>query len=740
MSKILTAFFVAASLVATPAVAQMTPISFEDWGRILISAGPAGPPRPQGLQCPAGATGSQGTAGVADARDLQGAAGRVGRQVPQGPADPVEPQDPQGPAGIGNCDPPPLSGARTFYLRNGGNDNADGLSDATAWATLAKVQNYADTVGFSGGDSVLLRGGDVFEGALNLGAGDIVNTTALSPFRIGRYGVGYPTLMATGGSAMAKTAAIMFDQTSHVVVEDLKLRVSAAGAGMVGSGVFIRNSHPTTEHTNFTVQRIDAQGFTAPARTDAATEGAHIYYECSGQGGLSDLKFFDNILHGADPSSQDFGGIKGWGKCFNIVARGNHVWNMGSQNVMANHASGILLNHVNRFGTRAGGGGLAEYNLVHDIGANWDRCGGPVGIWAHASDSVVIQFNEAFRVRSLLPKNVRCDENGIGLDAGGAAVTNNVVQYNYSHDNGGSGFYHWGDGSSTNNIFRFNISANNNQDLSTSFGEFSFNGRSGAPTGHVEVYNNVLFATPSSKQQKAVFVFQGLNAGMPAATSIIANNVLSQAPGQFGTASMINGNQNTPLPQWRNNIHHVRSTSQTPIRYMSWGGGAAQNQHSSYAAWAAVSGETGGLNTNPLFVGPGTEPADFALQPTSPAIGAGVPVDLPAGFMDFYGTVVSPPFNIGAWEGGSGPIIMLSGLTVPTGAAQGTDIGTFSVANSPGGTWTFRLVTHAMERVRLSGTTLQVATQPIDQAYLWLGVQATNGSVTLKRYFRVTPQ
>jgi hypothetical protein len=36
---------------------------------------------------------------------------------------------------------------------------------------------------------------------------------------------------------------------------------------------------------------------------------------------------------------------------------------------------------------------------------------------------VVIQFNEAFRVRGLLPKNVRCDQNGIGLDAGGAAVT-----------------------------------------------------------------------------------------------------------------------------------------------------------------------------------------------------------------------------------------------------------------------------------------------------------------------------
>jgi hypothetical protein len=48
------------------------------------------------------------------------------------------------------------AGAATFYVRNGGDDSADGRSPATAWATLNKVNAYS----FSAGDSVLLHEGD----------------------------------------------------------------------------------------------------------------------------------------------------------------------------------------------------------------------------------------------------------------------------------------------------------------------------------------------------------------------------------------------------------------------------------------------------------------------------------------------------------------------------------------------------------------------------------------------------
>jgi parallel beta-helix repeat protein len=48
--------------------------------------------------------------------------------------------------------------AATYYVRNGGNDSADGRSHGTAWASLNKVNSY----GFAAGDVVLLHEGSRF--------------------------------------------------------------------------------------------------------------------------------------------------------------------------------------------------------------------------------------------------------------------------------------------------------------------------------------------------------------------------------------------------------------------------------------------------------------------------------------------------------------------------------------------------------------------------------------------------
>jgi hypothetical protein len=48
--------------------------------------------------------------------------------------------------------------SKTYYVKNGGNDNASGLSDAEAWATLSKVQNSR----FNPGDKILLKCGSTW--------------------------------------------------------------------------------------------------------------------------------------------------------------------------------------------------------------------------------------------------------------------------------------------------------------------------------------------------------------------------------------------------------------------------------------------------------------------------------------------------------------------------------------------------------------------------------------------------
>jgi hypothetical protein len=51
-----------------------------------------------------------------------------------------------------------LSYAATYYVKNGGNDNASGLSDGNAWATIAKVNASA----FSPGDTICFKKGSVW--------------------------------------------------------------------------------------------------------------------------------------------------------------------------------------------------------------------------------------------------------------------------------------------------------------------------------------------------------------------------------------------------------------------------------------------------------------------------------------------------------------------------------------------------------------------------------------------------
>ena len=54
--------------------------------------------------------------------------------------------------------------ATDYYVKNGGNDNASGTSDATAWATIKKVNSFS----FKPGDRILFRCGDTWREQLTL--------------------------------------------------------------------------------------------------------------------------------------------------------------------------------------------------------------------------------------------------------------------------------------------------------------------------------------------------------------------------------------------------------------------------------------------------------------------------------------------------------------------------------------------------------------------------------------------
>ena len=56
--------------------------------------------------------------------------------------------------------------AATYYVKNGGDDSADGLSDVNAWATIAKVNSYSSASGFHPGDTICFAMGSVWRETL----------------------------------------------------------------------------------------------------------------------------------------------------------------------------------------------------------------------------------------------------------------------------------------------------------------------------------------------------------------------------------------------------------------------------------------------------------------------------------------------------------------------------------------------------------------------------------------------
>ncbi len=54
--------------------------------------------------------------------------------------------------------------ATDYYVKNGGNNSADGRSDATAWATVSKVNSAT----FNAGDVIHFKCGDTWRELLNV--------------------------------------------------------------------------------------------------------------------------------------------------------------------------------------------------------------------------------------------------------------------------------------------------------------------------------------------------------------------------------------------------------------------------------------------------------------------------------------------------------------------------------------------------------------------------------------------
>jgi hypothetical protein len=541
---------------------------------------------------------------------------------------------------------PAQAAGRTYYVSPSGNDSNSGISTASPWRTIDKVNSTT----FNGGDTVRFEGGKTFTGSLNFTTAN-VKSTPTAKFTVGAYGTGRPTI--TSAATGATSAAVKVTGVSGFVLQDCILR---PGATSPRAGVLIASSSSTDPIAeDITVQRCDVGGFHY-APTDWGAEIMITGYPGNTAGALKNIKILNNVLHGLNgPTSPDDNGIAGWGNGKNILDvtyRGNLVYDIGGSpdKFGGSLGNGILANGVN--------GGTIEHNIVHDVGANTNTCGGPGGIWAVSSNNVAIQFNEVYEVQ---PANGTypgkgCDWVAYDLDVD---VTNSYVQYNYSHNNFGPGLLAYSSGTWGNNTYRFNISERD--------GVADENVTSAAmmithtPAQPIKVYNNTFYISGRKGTHAKTYAMlsnNGSKVTLPAG-SVIGNNIFHITPQTFYGASV------APFMYFpyglgggtiNNNILHSTATTKewriggtTHATLAAYRAATGYDANSKESDPALVSpGQGGTLSWTPsLGNGPQPEPADYKLTSGSPALGAGISVTSP-GSRNYYGSALASPANIGA--------------------------------------------------------------------------------------------
>ncbi len=466
----------------------------------------------------------------------------------------------------------------TYYISPSGDDGNSGTSPDSPWQSIAKVNATA----FQAGDAILFQGGATFAGSLTLDPTREPGTAA-APITFGSY-EGGPATINSGGAAGLSALNV-----GGLILSDLN---------------FVGGSPNGTDGLSLTSSRTDGPvGFLRFDQVDVGGYGGtgiHFNVSVSGLGyGFDDVRITHATVHnnGGD-------GIRLEGNS-RYTAYPHTNFYIGHVTVANNLGNGIYLSKVD--------GAAVERSEAHDNGRTFQ-----VGILAADANNVTIQNNEAYQNR-----------NGLGFDSD---VTNSLLQYNYTHDNAGSGVRLNGlTGRLANIAARYNIAQNNAQ-----VGGY---GISVSESGNgVHIFNNIVFA--AAGYGPPVGIYNSYRAGPD-----LHNNILVTT----GGVPLVSG----ASAKFQGNAY--------------WSSGAAFNVdgYSSLAAWRAIAGQEvlnrqpTGYDINPQLTNPGGggtigDPDQLAsltayqLLPNSPLIDAGL--DLQARFgidpgpSDFFGAPL-PQYN-----------------------------------------------------------------------------------------------
>lgn len=341
-----------------------------------------------------------------------------------------------------------------FIDQLNGNDSNTGASSDSAWATISKLVE----IEIQPGDSILFRGGQVFQGTIQL---KNWNGNAEKGILISSLGEGFATI--SGGNSEAFIA----DSCSQIEIKNLIFKGAGRKNGNTTSGVIISNSQ------NISVDSVKVSGFQKAGIKVVDSQNIRITRVHAYDNG------FAGILTGEAHNDP-----------FRLLSKNIYIGyctaenNPGDPTILNNHSgSGILVSGTDSV--------VVEYCLAKNNG--WDQPwegNGPIGIWAYHSNNVVFQRCIAHSNKTN-PKG--WDGGGFDFDGG---VTNSVMQYNLSYNNMGPGYglyQYYGAAKWENNIIRYNISIDDGTEID-SCGLQIWNGQPQGPEmKNALIYNNVFY-------------------------------------------------------------------------------------------------------------------------------------------------------------------------------------------------------------------------------------------------------
>jgi len=527
-----------------------------------------------------------------------------------------------------------LSQAATYYISPRGNDAQAGTSASAAWRTIGRV----NAATFQPGDRVLFEGGQTFAGSIYLQAAS--QGTAVQPLLVSSYG--------TGRATIASGASYGFYAENNAGIELRRLNFVGSGRlSNTDSGVIFYVDAPNAHLQYLRLDSLDVSGYQKTGISVSSWNGTSGYTDVR----ITACQAHANGEAGLASYGEDLAAHHNW-----YVGYCQVYDNPGRADVTTIHTgNGIVLGSID--------GVLVDHCVAYNNGwlSAWPN-GGPVGIWGYCCNNLVIQKCESHHNSS----GTSLDGGGFDLDGG---CTNSVMQYNYSHDNGGAGYLlaqYPGAPAMSDLIVRYNVSENDARRNSQG-GILIWSSGDNGGIQRASIHNNTVLLSPPAdgSRPKAVLVS---SAGISDIS--LRNNVL-QTTGGLPVLSTVTA---TGL-RFEGNCYW---TDGAPL-VLEWNG----TTYTDLPAWRAAtgqeqlaSGRTTGLSADPQLV---NSTPNYMPMPASPVRGAGLDLqtefNLGPGPRDFLGnpTPQAPARgNIGALEAQAATTPLPVVLTAFTAEQQGT--------------------------------------------------------------------